>query len=103
MKQQISVKDLYYHAQRIVLYPSSVLLDVSDDSRPLRPAVVAALNRIFQLVDTDNDGVVNDAELNGFQERVFDATLSPEEIAGWGSLLVLLSRCLLTEKCPKPQ
>ena len=82
VKQKISVDDLYYHSQRIVLYPSSVLLDVSEDSRPLRPAVVAALNRIFQLVDEDNDGLVSDAELNGFQQRVFDATLSADEIAG---------------------
>ena len=33
----------------------------------LKPACVAALQRIFHLCDFDKDGLLNDAELNHFQ------------------------------------
>jgi Ras family protein T1 len=77
-----NVKEIFYFAQKSVLYPTAVLIDGSEDSRPLRPVCVAALNRIFQLCDADCDGLLNDAELNAFQQRVFKATLQPHEIEG---------------------
>jgi Ras family protein T1 len=77
-----NVKEIFYFAQKSVLYPTAVLIDVAEDSRPLRPACIAALNRIFQLCDADCDGLLSDAELNAFQQRVFKATLQPHEIEG---------------------
>ena len=39
-----------------------------------------ALIRIFKICDIDNDGLLNDQELNGFQRRCFNAPLNPQVI-----------------------
>ncbi|KAF4801923.1 Mitochondrial Rho GTPase 1 [Turdus rufiventris] len=44
----------------------------------MKPACIKALTRIFRISDQDNDGTLNDAELNFFQDR--DCALSPEEL-----------------------
>lgn len=46
----------------------------------MKPACIKALTRIFRISDQDNDGTLNDAELNFFQVTV-----------------LLFSMCLLIE------
>ena len=38
------------------------------------------MTRIFRLCDLDNDGVLNDHELNRFQRRCFDTPLQPQAL-----------------------
>ena len=38
------------------------------------------MTRIFKLCDTDNDGLLNDYELNQFQRRCFDSPLQPQAL-----------------------
>lgn len=44
----------------IQLFPFSMILQ-------MKPACIKALTRIFKISDQDNDGTLNDAELNFFQ------------------------------------
>lgn len=74
-----NVTELFYFAQRAVLHPHSALYDVR--SHTLKPAAVAALTRIFKLLDRDGDGLLSDDELQAFQVLCFDAPLSAAELA----------------------
>lgn len=49
----------------------------------MKPACIKALTRIFRISDQDNDGTLNDAELNFFQV----------------TLLLIFSPCLIVELC----
>ncbi|XP_073393022.1 mitochondrial Rho GTPase 1 isoform X6 [Physcomitrium patens] len=50
------------------------------ETRTLKPRCVRALKRIFMLCDRDKDGALNDAELNDFQVKCFNAPLQLSEI-----------------------
>lgn len=49
----------------------------------MKPACIKALTRIFKISDQDNDGTLNDAELNFFQVALFFRHFS---ILGWGGV-----------------
>lgn len=74
------VGEVFYYALRSVVHPMAPLYE--PESQQLRPMCARALKRIFMLCDTDGDGILNDAELNAFQVRCFNAPLQPEELAG---------------------
>lgn len=76
----IQVPDVFYYAQKAVLHPTAPLFD--HDEQTLKPRCVRALKRIFILCDHDMDGALNDAELNEFQVKCFNAPLQPAEIVG---------------------
>ncbi|KAL2297775.1 hypothetical protein Nmel_016339 [Mimus melanotis] len=46
----------------------------------MKPACVKALTRIFRISDQDNDGTLNDAELNFFQRICFNTPLAPQAL-----------------------
>uniref|UniRef100_A0A6M2F500 Mitochondrial Rho GTPase n=1 Tax=Populus davidiana TaxID=266767 RepID=A0A6M2F500_9ROSI len=76
----MQVPDVFYYAQKAVLHPTAPLFD--QDTQALQPRCIRALRRIFILCDSDMDGALNDAELNDFQVKCFDAPLQPAEIVG---------------------
>uniref|UniRef100_A0A6N2MTV4 Mitochondrial Rho GTPase n=1 Tax=Salix viminalis TaxID=40686 RepID=A0A6N2MTV4_SALVM len=76
----MQVPDVFYYAQKAVLHPTAPLFD--QDTQALQPRCIRALRRIFILFDSDMDGALNDAELNDFQVKCFDAPLQPAEIVG---------------------
>ncbi|RKP37676.1 P-loop containing nucleoside triphosphate hydrolase protein [Dimargaris cristalligena] len=84
-KQPAQVTEVFYLAQKAVLYPTSVLWDRRDGS--IRQAATGALERIFQLCDDNHDGLLDDQELNAFQTRCFGAPLHPLELASLRSTL----------------
>ena len=45
--------------------------------------------RIFRILDTDNDGYMNDDELTSFQKKVFNQNLKKNYITAFKELLVL--------------
>ncbi|XP_058008694.1 mitochondrial Rho GTPase 2 isoform X2 [Hevea brasiliensis] len=74
------VPDIFYYAQKAVLHPTAPLFD--QENQTLKPRCERALRRIFLLCDHDMDGALNDAELNDFQVKCFNAPLQPAEIVG---------------------
>ncbi|CAG8515241.1 11064_t:CDS:10 [Ambispora gerdemannii] len=80
-KQPLNVSEVFYFAQKAVLHPTAPLYD-SREHQVLKPACKNALKRIFNLCDTDKDGVLNDDELNEFQRKCFNAPLQQQELEG---------------------
>lgn len=77
-KELLNVPDVFYCAQRAVLYPSQPLLD--HQRIGLSTKFKKCLHRIFLLCDKDMDGVMNDTELCAFQMSVFDEPLDARDI-----------------------
>ncbi|POY72027.1 hypothetical protein BMF94_4942 [Rhodotorula taiwanensis] len=76
----LNISEVFFFAQNAVLHPTAPLYDTREHT--LKPACVAALSRIFRLVDADKDGLLSADELNDFQRLVFDAPLQAREIEG---------------------
>ncbi|XP_023709207.1 mitochondrial Rho GTPase isoform X3 [Cryptotermes secundus] len=70
-----NISEMFYCAQKVVLHPVPPLYNV--DQQELTDACQKALVRIFKVCDTDNDGLLNDVELNNFQTYCFDVPLQP--------------------------
>jgi len=85
-KIPLNVSEVFYFAQKAVLYPTAPLYDSREHA--LKPACVDALRRIFRLCDSDKDGVLSDAELNDFQRKCFDAPLQLQELEGIKDLVL---------------
>jgi Ras family protein T1 len=69
-----NVSEVFYYAQRAVIYPMAPLYDIT--RRELTPKFKKALVRIFKLSDIDNDGLLSDNELRLFQMRAFGMPLT---------------------------
>ncbi|CAJ1905412.1 unnamed protein product, partial [Sphenostylis stenocarpa] len=82
---QYQVPEVFYFAQKAVLHPVDPLYDIG--SQALTDRCVRALRRIFVLCDRDMDEALNEAELNEFQVRCFNASLQSSEIAGVKSVV----------------
>jgi len=61
-----------------VTHPIAPLYDSKESA--LKPGAIAALQRIFYLCDKDQDGILNDAEINAFQLKVFEKPLSEDDL-----------------------
>lgn len=75
-----NISEVFYFAQKAVLYPTGPVYDV--ENQALKPSAAAALRRIFKLCDKDGDGGLNDKELNDFQYTCFNVHLQPKELEG---------------------
>ncbi|XP_062852640.1 LOW QUALITY PROTEIN: mitochondrial Rho GTPase 1b [Trichomycterus rosablanca] len=73
-----NISELFYYAQKAVLHPSGPLY--CPESREMKPGCVRALTRIFKISDLDNDGILNDNELNFFQRVCFSTPLAPQAL-----------------------
>ncbi|KAG9468586.1 hypothetical protein GDO78_022420 [Eleutherodactylus coqui] len=73
-----NISELFYYAQKAVLHPTGPLYCPED--KELKPACVKALTRIFKISDLDNDGILNDAELNFFQRTCFHIPLASQAL-----------------------
>ncbi|KAH0545204.1 ERMES complex Ca(2+)-binding regulatory GTPase gem1 [Glutinoglossum americanum] len=56
------------------------MLPVMAEFKNLKPAAVAALQRIFYLCDKDQDGYLNDQEFHNFQRKCFDKLLPENDL-----------------------
>jgi len=84
-KKMINVSELMLFATKAVLHPTAPLYDTG--SHELKPACVRALTRVFALCDSNEDGVLDDTELNKFQREVFGTPLLATQITGIKNLL----------------
>ncbi|KAL1132070.1 hypothetical protein AAG570_010028 [Ranatra chinensis] len=71
-----NISEMFYYAQKAVLHPTGPVYIT--EKQDLTEECKKALTRIFRVCDTDNDGLLNDSELNAFQKRCFDMPLRPE-------------------------
>ncbi|MFH4983042.1 hypothetical protein AB6A40_009751 [Gnathostoma spinigerum] len=78
-KTMKNICEIFYYAQKAVVYPTHQLY-ISED-RELTRKCRRALIRIFKLCDFDNDGLLNDHELNHFQIFVFGVPLNSVAIS----------------------
>ncbi len=69
-----NVPEVFYYAQKSVLYPTQPIYD--NETKQLTSKAVKCLTRIFKLCDNDNDGLLNDKELNEFQIKCFGMSLN---------------------------
>eukprot|EP00737_Agarophyton_chilense_P002909 gb/GEZJ01003351.1/.p1 GENE.gb/GEZJ01003351.1/~~gb/GEZJ01003351.1/.p1 ORF type:complete len:355 (-),score=74.14 gb/GEZJ01003351.1/:1062-2126(-) len=86
-----NISEVFYFAQKAVLYPTGQVYDV--DKHSLKPDANTALRRIFNLCDKDGDGGLNDKELNDFQYHCFNVYLKEEELDG--------VKKVVRESCPQ--
>ncbi|MFT7797751.1 mitochondrial Rho GTPase 1-A-like isoform X1 [Arapaima gigas] len=73
-----NISELFYYAQKAVLHPTGPLY--CPEEKEMMPACIKALTRIFKVSDLDNDGILNDAELNLFQRTCFNTPLAPQAL-----------------------
>ncbi|VDK85597.1 unnamed protein product [Litomosoides sigmodontis] len=78
-KTMKNISEIFYYAQKAVIYPTHQLY-ISED-RELTRKCKKALIRIFKLCDFDNDGLLNDTELNQFQLFVFGVPLTASAVS----------------------
>ncbi|XP_011151538.1 mitochondrial Rho GTPase isoform X2 [Harpegnathos saltator] len=71
-----NVSETFYYAQKAVLHPTTPLYNY--DTQELTGECKTALQRIFKICDLDNDGLLNDMELNAFQQWCFNTPLQPQ-------------------------
>ncbi|CAB3406367.1 unnamed protein product [Caenorhabditis bovis] len=69
-----NVSEIFYYAQKAVIYPTRPLYDA--DNKQLTDRARKALIRVFKICDRDNDGYLNDTELNDFQKLCFGIPLT---------------------------
>ncbi|KAI5849734.1 mitochondrial Rho GTPase 1 [Tricharina praecox] len=77
-KELRNVNELFYLCQRAVTHPIAPLYDSKEQN--LKPAATAALQRIFFLCDRDQDGLLNDKEIQDFQTKCFGKPLAPDDL-----------------------
>uniref|UniRef100_A0A672KYQ8 Mitochondrial Rho GTPase 1-A-like n=1 Tax=Sinocyclocheilus grahami TaxID=75366 RepID=A0A672KYQ8_SINGR len=73
-----NISELFYYAQKAVLHPTGPLY--SPEEKEMKPSCIKALTRIFKISDLDNDGILNDNELNFFQRTCFNIPLAPQAL-----------------------
>ncbi|XP_030064264.1 mitochondrial Rho GTPase 1 isoform X2 [Microcaecilia unicolor] len=73
-----NISELFYYAQKAVLHPTGPLY--CPEGKEMKAACIKALTRIFKVSDQDNDGILNDAELNFFQRTCFHTPLAPQAL-----------------------
>ncbi|XP_043517334.1 mitochondrial Rho GTPase isoform X1 [Frieseomelitta varia] len=71
-----NVSETFYYAQKAVLHPTTPLYNY--DTQELTEECKIALQRIFKICDLDNDGLLDDTELNAFQQWCFNTPLQPQ-------------------------
>ncbi|KAI1374447.1 mitochondrial Rho GTPase [Hypoxylon crocopeplum] len=77
-REHQNVNETFFLCQKAVTHPIAPLFDYKEGN--LKPLCVSALKRIFYLCDKDQDGYLNDDEIQEFQAKCFDKPLTPEDL-----------------------
>jgi mitochondrial Rho GTPase 1 len=77
-KEHHNINEAFFLCQKAVTHPIAPLFDSKDSN--LKPAAVTALQRVFYLLDRDQDGYLNDTEVQAFQQKCFGKLLSEEDL-----------------------
>ncbi|KJH51864.1 GTP-binding domain protein [Dictyocaulus viviparus] len=77
-KTMKNVSEIFFYAQKAVVHPTRPLYNA--DEKRLTDKARKALIRVFKICDRDNDGYLNDSELNEFQKLCFGIPLTSAAI-----------------------
>ena len=77
-REHHNINEVFFLCQKAVTHPVAPLFDSKESI--LKPAAITALRRVFYLCDADQDGLLNDEELRGFQTKVFEKLVSDEDL-----------------------
>ena len=77
-REHHNINEVFFLCQKAVTHPIAPLFDSKESN--LKPAAVSALQRVFYLCDSDQDGYLNDKEVHGFQLKCFDKPLGDEDL-----------------------
>ncbi|KAI1656360.1 mitochondrial Rho GTPase 1 [Daldinia decipiens] len=77
-REHQNVNETFFLCQKAVTHPIAPLFDYKEGN--LKPACMSALKRIFYLCDKDQDGYLNDDEIQEFQGKCFEKPLSHEDL-----------------------
>jgi mitochondrial Rho GTPase 1 len=94
-REHYNVNEAFFLCQKAVTHPIAPLFDAKESA--LKPAAVAALQRIFYLCDKDKDGFLNDKEIEDFQLKCFDKTLNSADLHHIKDTIDNLDRDALTD------
>ena len=77
-REHHNINEVFFLCQKAVTDPIAPLFDSKESN--LKPTCVLALERIFYLCDKDQDGYLNDSEINDFQNKCFGKPLGAEDL-----------------------
>ncbi|GFG31580.1 hypothetical protein Cfor_10413 [Coptotermes formosanus] len=72
-----NISEMFYYAQKVALHPVPPLYIVDRQEVSMACHLQSCNMRSSLICDTDNDGLLNDVELNNFQQHCFDVQLQP--------------------------
>lgn len=78
-KDHHNINEVFFLCKKAVTHPIAPLYDSKENA--LKPAAVAALQRVFHLCDKDKDGYWNDQEIHDFQIKCFEKPLGEDDLA----------------------
>jgi Ras family protein T1 len=78
-REHHNINEVFFLCQKAVTHPVAPMYDSKENA--LKPTAVEALKRVFYLSDKDQDGVLNDKEIQAFQRKCFDKDLSEEDLS----------------------
>lgn len=78
-KNHFNINEVFFMCQKAVTHPIAPLYDYKEGV--LKAACAEALTRIFYLTDKDQDGLLNDHEIEEFQAKCFDRPLTDQELS----------------------
>lgn len=76
-REHYNVNEAFFLCQKAVTHPIAPLFDAKESV--LKPAAISALQRVFYLCDKDQDGYLNDQELDDFQKKCFQRPLTDDD------------------------
>ncbi|KAL8742420.1 MAG: hypothetical protein Q9190_005086 [Brigantiaea leucoxantha] len=95
-REHHNINEVFFLCQKAVTDPIAPLFDSKECN--LKPACVAALQRIFYLCDHDQDGHLSDQEIRDFQIKCFGKPLDDLELSNIKETLEKHSPEAVTEK-----
>ena len=84
-KKLSNISEVFYQAQKLVLYPLHPLYSVT--TKMLTPAAEKAMTRVFNLSDLDGDEHIDENELSELQRKAFNAPLPGQALEDLRSLV----------------
>ncbi|MCJ1380059.1 ERMES complex Ca(2+)-binding regulatory GTPase gem1 [Xylographa soralifera] len=95
-REHHNINEVFFLCQKAVTHPIAPLFDSKESA--LKPAAVSALKRIFYLCDRDQDGHLNDNEIQLFQTKCFSKPLGEDDLNNIKQTISKISPDSVTEK-----
>ncbi|KAI9718736.1 MAG: ERMES complex Ca(2+)-binding regulatory GTPase gem1 [Candelaria pacifica] len=95
-REHFNINEVFFLCQKAVTHPIAPLYDSKEAN--LKPATVVALQRVFYLCDQDQDGYLNDKEIQNFQLTCFDKPLAEADLENIKQSIRRFSHDSATEK-----